>query len=98
MRYEKEQAASIFFVATQHYENKDYEKAIALLNRSLAKNPDYYASYHLLGEIYFKKGENDMAYEMLVIAKEKIGEGNNVDANRISELLSDLVDSTSPRE
>ncbi len=90
--YDKERASSLFFVGVQYYENKEYEKAVALFNQSLAMNPDYYAAYHLLGEIYYKKGEIDMAREMLMVAKEKVRPGNDVDKKRIVELLSHLAE------
>lgn len=48
----------------QHYENKDYDKAIADFTRAMTYNPPYVQlAYGNRGNCYYMKGEDDVAIE-----------------------------------
>lgn len=46
-------------------QGKISERAVELLERAIARNPDYYVSYILLGEIYFQQGKIEKARKVL---------------------------------
>lgn len=74
--YNQKQAKATFFVAIQNLEKNQIDAAAALLNRAIAKDSDYYAPYHVLGNIYHQKGNDDLALQMYKAALEKIGNDN----------------------
>jgi len=91
--YDDQQAKALFYVASQHYDQKDYSLAAALLNQSLGKNPENYAPYHLLGNIYYEQGDKTLALEMYQAALARIGdtEQSRFDRQQIQGKISELT-------
>jgi tetratricopeptide (TPR) repeat protein len=52
-------------IALSHYLSRDYDRAIELLNRLLARNAKLSAAYGYLGYCYIRKGDYVKAHEML---------------------------------
>jgi len=89
-RYNEEQAKAILYVSSKHYENKEYDIAVALLNQSIGKNPNYYAPYQLLGNIYDERGNPTLALQMYALALDKLGSGNIYVRQQIQKRIGDL--------
>jgi Tfp pilus assembly protein PilF len=54
-------------LAILYYDENDVDKAVIMLERNNNDFPDYYLSYYLLGEIYIKQKNTDMARQKLVV-------------------------------
>lgn len=53
----------------QFYRNKDASKALRILEDYVATKPEDSDAYFLLGENYYEKGQNKLAYQMLMESK-----------------------------
>lgn len=60
----EELPATQFAFAHALFQTEQYERAIALLQRAIELDPDYYAAYTLLGQTYAQLEKNKEAYEV----------------------------------
>lgn len=63
-RYLSASAFALKMRAVALYDERDVDKAIAVLNQSIALNPDDYGPFQTLGKIYYDAGRKDLALVM----------------------------------
>ena len=90
--YDKHESMALYLLAAKEFDNGNLDYSAALLNNALAKNNEQYGGYYLLGVIYHKKGNVDLALKMYTMALGFAGDDENAtfDKNRIKNLILDL--------
>jgi tetratricopeptide (TPR) repeat protein len=72
-------------VANQHARTGDDDMAIVLLSQATAKDPDFYAPYEALGDIFSKKGNHVLALSMYKKALTVFDRESSLPAGRINQ-------------
>lgn len=58
-----QQGKAEYLIGIDLYEKGQHQRAAAALNQAVAKNPADYSPYCLLGDVYSKLGNNELAIE-----------------------------------
>jgi tetratricopeptide (TPR) repeat protein len=72
-------------IAQQYEKSGDEDRAILILGQATAKDPEFYGSYEMLGDIYARRGNRQLALEMYNKALETFDHEHYLPPGRIAK-------------